>query len=414
MSQSQTRIAELAAAVAHHTQRVDKYLTSNNLPTPSFQVDGPVELGLPADIEESRIEALQATQELNDLLQGPRNLILNHQHHSLVPLKFISQFDIAKKVPVDEAIAFKDLAASVALDNSAVTRILRMGIANRIFKEPRAGFIAHSAASKQIAEDARIASWVGSCVDEFWPAAQKVVDALVKWPNADEPDQTAYVLANDGLSFYEVLRRDSHRATRFGEAMSFVTQGEGFSLQHLTDGYPWDTIRPGMVVDVGGSHGTTAFAIARKYPHLRFIVQDLPKTVAGSREVEGLNVEFMAHNFFEGQPVKGADVYLFRLIMHNWPDAYCVRILKSLVPALKKGARVLIMNGVAPPPGTVPNNLERKLRSLDLTMLIIGNAKDREVHEWKTLFEQADARFRFKGVRQPPGSRLAIIEVEWD
>lgn len=79
MSSSQSRIAELAAAVAQHTQKIDNYLSANHLPYPSFDVQGPVDLRLPPEIEQSRTAALQASQELNDLLQGPRELLFNHQ-----------------------------------------------------------------------------------------------------------------------------------------------------------------------------------------------------------------------------------------------------------------------------------------------------------------------------------------------
>jgi hypothetical protein len=73
---------------------------------------------------------------------------------------------------------------------SALTRILRLAIAHRIFLEHRPGFIAHSAASRQIADDACLASWVGAGVDEMWPAAVNLVPALEKWPEAAEPNQT--------------------------------------------------------------------------------------------------------------------------------------------------------------------------------------------------------------------------------
>jgi len=79
MSSPSSRIAELAATIAHHTTRVDKFLSGNSLPQPSFDTHGPVDLDLPSEIEESRAAVLQATQELNDLLQGPRELIFNHQ-----------------------------------------------------------------------------------------------------------------------------------------------------------------------------------------------------------------------------------------------------------------------------------------------------------------------------------------------
>ena len=144
--------------------------------------------------------------------------------------------------------------------------------------------------------------------------------------------------------------------------MSFFTTGDGYSLRHLIDGYPWETIAPGRVVDLGGSHGDAAFALARKYPTLHLIVEELPQVVANAKEEEGLDVKFMAHDLFEQQPIHAADVYLFRWIFHNWPDKYCVKALKALVPALKRGARVLVMDFVMPQPGLIPNDLDRKLR----------------------------------------------------
>jgi hypothetical protein len=105
-------------------------------------------------------------------------------------LKFISQFSLAHKVPMDREVSFSDLASSVGINQSALTRILRLAIAHRIFLEHRPGFIAHSAASRQIADDACLASWVGAGVDEMWPAAVNLVPALEKWPEAAEPNQT--------------------------------------------------------------------------------------------------------------------------------------------------------------------------------------------------------------------------------
>lgn len=126
--------------------------------------------------------------------------------------------------------------------------------------------------------------------------------------------------------------------------MRVFTTGEGFSLRHLTDGYPWVSIPFGSVIDLGSSHKNAAFALARKYPNLRLIVQDLPEVVASSKKKDGVDVKFMAHNFFEEHPIKGDHVYYYRWALHNWPDKSRVKILKALVPTLKKGARVLIID----------------------------------------------------------------------
>jgi hypothetical protein len=79
MSSSQSRIAELAATIAQHTQRVDGYLSDHSVLQPSFNADGPAGLDLPPGIEESRNAVLRATQELNDLLTHPRDLIFDDQ-----------------------------------------------------------------------------------------------------------------------------------------------------------------------------------------------------------------------------------------------------------------------------------------------------------------------------------------------
>ena len=113
-----------------------------------------------------------------------------NQHNLLVYLKLVSHFNIADEVPVDGEVTFKELAETTGINQGALTRILRLGIAHRIFCEPCPGVITHSAASRQIADDVRVASWVGACVDDMWPAAEKVVDALEKWPQAAEPNQT--------------------------------------------------------------------------------------------------------------------------------------------------------------------------------------------------------------------------------
>lgn len=109
-------------------------------------------------------------------------------------MKLISRYDIAHKVPIDGELTFKELANVTGIEKGALSRVLRFGIANRIFVEPRPGVIAHSAASRQIAEDSNVAAWVGANVDEMWPAAEKVIDALERWPQAEEPHQTVSIL----------------------------------------------------------------------------------------------------------------------------------------------------------------------------------------------------------------------------
>jgi len=71
-----------------------------------------------------------------------------------------------------------------------VRRILRHAMTKRIFHEPRKGIVAHTAASRLMAEDAQVADWVGANTDELWQAASQTVNAMVKYPGSEEPNET--------------------------------------------------------------------------------------------------------------------------------------------------------------------------------------------------------------------------------
>ena len=165
---------------------------------------------------------------------------------------------------------------------------------------------------------------------------------------------------------FTAWERDPPRAKQFADAMSFLHSDAGFRPDYLFDGFDFDTIGRGVFVDVGGSHGQVSTAVATRYPKLRCIVQDMPATIAEGkaqmREELAERVTFMAHDFWEEQPVKGADVYYFRWIFHDWSDTYSVKILRNLIPALKKGSKVLINDICIPPPGVLSLQQERWMR----------------------------------------------------
>lgn len=73
---STSRIAELASIVQASTKNVDDYLRANNLAQPSFDEDGPVKPNVDsAEVEISRMNAVDAALELHDLLIGPMELV---------------------------------------------------------------------------------------------------------------------------------------------------------------------------------------------------------------------------------------------------------------------------------------------------------------------------------------------------
>lgn len=106
-------------------------------------------------------------------------------------------------------------------------------------------------------------------------------------------------------------------------------------------------------------------ALAERFEGLSIVVQDMEKVVEGADEQVPATlkdrVSFAAHDLFAPQDLK-ANVFYLRWILHNWSDKYCVRILRSLIPALRPDTRILIQDGIMPEPGTVARWKEKDLR----------------------------------------------------
>ncbi|TGO30064.1 hypothetical protein BPAE_0008g00560 [Botrytis paeoniae] len=410
-----TRIAELATQVAENTKRVDEYLRQHDLPSPSFDAEGPVDFCIRSEeIQRARSLAIDGAAELADLLRGPKESL---QPVNPTSLQVIHRFDIARKVPIGGEITFKDLAKQCDLYEPDLRRIIRFAISfHRLFQEPRRGFVTHSAASHKLAEDQDFHDALGLVFNEFVPSYGRTVDALEQFKD-QEPSQTGFALVqNTTQPFFEYMGDHPTRAKQFAGAMkAFNAIDSGHSPVFLAQGYPWDSIN-GTVVDVGGSKGHISILLAKGFPRLHFIVQDLPKVIEGAKSKLDASiadrVTFEGRDFFTPQTVV-ADAYLFRWIFHNWPDKYVVAILRTLVPVMKTGARVIVNELLNPPSNSLSLSSERSIRSLDMIMLSMHNSREREAEEWQDLFLEADPRFGVLKIWTPTGASLAIIEAVW-
>ena len=89
--------------------------------------------------------------------------------------------------------------------------------------------------------------------------------------------------------------------------------------------YPWGDLGNATVVDVGGGFGGFDIQLSHLYPDLKFVVQDrgpviqqAARTVWAKEAPQALakgRVSFVEHDFFEPNPVQGADIYWLRYIM---------------------------------------------------------------------------------------------------
>lgn len=167
-------------------------------------------------------------------------------------------------VPVDGSASYADIAKAAGADEVDLRCLIRHAMTNRIFCEPREGYVAHTAASRVLLEDAQMNDWVGLCSAEFFPAAARTVDAMTLYPSSQEPSQTGFSLAHcPDKPMFAALGSDPARAKRFGNAMGSLTGGEGYEVDHIVNNYPWAELGEATVVDV--CHMTRVHMVCQPY-----------------------------------------------------------------------------------------------------------------------------------------------------
>ncbi|KAJ5316510.1 hypothetical protein PENANT_c019G11649 [Penicillium antarcticum] len=214
-----------------------------------------------------------------------------------------------------------------------------------------------------------------------------------------------------GQSQFEWLARNQQQQTLFNSYMASRREGRPmwfntYPVERLLgDAVPFeDTV---FLVDVGGNQGHDLSKFRREYGHLpgKLILQDLPSVVEGVSGQDA-GVEVMGYSFLEPQPVKGARVYYFRAIFHDWPDHICQQILRNTVSAMARDySRILIVDFVLSDTKT-----PLMQASMDIQMMSIGAGVERSERQWRDLLRSAG--LEIAGIwNQNPGMESVIEAV---
>ncbi|KAL9092895.1 MAG: hypothetical protein Q9165_004313 [Trypethelium subeluteriae] len=332
-------------------EALDLYLLSADLPPTSFEND--TLLDLPSELEQARDSLVDVAQTTKRLAQGSRGTLreILLAFADETSLRAIYHYELAQHVPLSRSTTFAEISASSGLPLNLVERFVRQAMSNRIFAENcnQPGHVFHTATSRLLATDPDAHNALGLFTCEISPICQGTLDAIAACSGSQEQSAPAWALHNEiGTTAGEFLTRYQERARRLDAGLEFLSRGSGWDPAQLEQLYDWKSLDlPGSVfVDVGGGRGTVPQTLSRVTTNMQFVVQDLPVSVREGRaalpQELTTRIKFQEHDFFLEQPVKGADVYFFRWVLHNWSDKYCKKILRALIPALKVGSRVII------------------------------------------------------------------------
>ncbi|WP_425264014.1 methyltransferase [Streptomyces silaceus] len=211
---------------------------------------------------------------------------------------------------------------------------------------------------------------------------------LRAWEGLDDAVRTGETVFGSvfGTDFFSYLKARPERSAQFNRAMSQSTRG---AADVLPERYDFGRFR--TVADIGGGDGTLLSAVLRAHRNLAGLVYDTEEGLAqapATLERHGLagRCSLVAGDFFRSVP-EGADLYLMKSIIHDWPDDRCVTLLGHCRAALPPGGRVLIVEPVLPE--TVDPQGPDVTYLGDLNMLVNVGGRERTRAEFEELCGRA-------------------------
>ncbi|KAK1217854.1 hypothetical protein PQX77_019474 [Marasmius sp. AFHP31] len=353
-----------------------------------------------------------ACEQLCDLLAPPAHTVINRAQAldwACIKVAIEARIaDILSEHP--EGLHIDELASLAQIDSQKLAHVLRLLATVNIFKEVKPDVFANNRISVYLQSNDGISA-LAYCQSEYGPRAGVNLFRDFKDPetaNSWDPTKSPFMttMAADGVkgTFFNWLIANPAKRAIFGRAM--LGLGNVMNSLAILHHYPWSSIK--TVCDVGSGVGAFSLPLAKMFPHLKITLFDLEATVAQAKEhwkqefpeaVQESRVDFIAGDFFETLPATDQDVYYLRNIIHNWPDAEALKIMTTVRAAMGKNSRLLIHDYVlshvkqtplehtqvetAPSP-LLPNFGAGGIRSYnqDLTMLIMYNAKERNLDEF--------------------------------
>lgn len=170
-------------------------------------------------------------------------------------------------------------------------------------------------------------------------------------------------------------------------------------------------------VDVGGGVGQEIETLVDTIPDLtgRFILQDIPEVVASSSLNERVpchetqHFQLMGHDFFQPQPVKGADFYFLGRILHDWPNTQAHQILSHIRDAMDEHSVLLVHDRVL---SDIASEIYPKDIQADFIMMAIFASLERSETQFRELFESVGlVLVRIWRPEISLESRQAVLEI---
>src|SRR5690242_18944584 len=182
-----------------------------------------------------------------------------------------------------------------------------------------------------------------------------------------------------GTPVFEFFTQHPEEAQIFNDAMTALST---IDSPAVAEAYSFDGIH--SIVDVGGGHGLLLATILARNPGIKGTLYDIAHVIEGAKggPLKPMmdRCTLAAGDMFTSVPT-GADAYIMKHIIHDWPDDLCQKILAACREGVNPGGKLLVVDGVIQ-----PGNDFSPTKYLDLVMMIFPGGCERSEKEFRELF----------------------------
>jgi hypothetical protein len=189
-----------------------------------------------------------------------------------------------------------------------------------------------------------------------------------------------------GQRIFDYIPANPGYAEVFNYAMVSYSATHSRLVLEALGGYDFSGIR--TVCDIGGGHGHLLCNLLSKHTHLRGTVLELESTLRNKELLwaEKMGVaercQYLAGDMFTQVPQ--ADAYFMKMILHDWSDEECVKILSNIRTAAPPGGRVFVVEHIVPAP-----DVPHFSKLFDIHMMCALTGCERTEDEYARLLQRA-------------------------
>jgi hypothetical protein len=289
----------------------------------------------------------------------------------------------------------EELAAQIGAQPQALYRLMRATAGVGVLSEGPDGKFSHTPMSKVLRSDANpsLRAFAIMTGQEWHGRGWSRLEYCVR--SGEQALDKIY-----GMPIFEYLKQHAEEARIFNDAMTELSMIDGPAVAQACN---FDGIR--SIVDVGGGHGLLLAKILERNPHLKGTLYEVPHVLEGATNGPLQPVmdrcTLASGDMFSSVPA-GADAYIMKHIIHDWPDDLCLRILTACRKGVNAGGRLLVVDNVIQ-----PGNDFSPGKFLDLQMMIFPGGCERTEKQFRDLF--AAAGWRLHRII-PTATALSIVE----